>query len=105
MTDPRDTSHQRQPKPAKRLQKVEFAGVGSLVQFLGLLALLAAACFGYLMGQTLAGVVVGVVGVVGCICLIVIGSEMSKKSICGNCGNPLASKHVRLCPTCKSPIE
>jgi hypothetical protein len=89
-------------RSATRIRKVEFAGIGNLVQFLGLLGAIASTYFGYALGSAGTGLVIGLVG---CVCLFVVGSEMSKKYVCGSCGNPLASKHVRICPTCKAQIE
>ena len=41
-------------------------------------------------------------GTIAGIILLVIGGRMSLQIVCPNCRNPIASKDVRICPTCKS---
>lgn len=78
-------------KPATRARiktKTEFAGSGCLVQGLGLLLLLLIFWFPF---STIAG-----------LCLLIAGSQMSKRHYCGECRNPVANRGVKICPTCHS---
>lgn len=72
---------------AHRVEKVDFAGGGSLVQLLGLILL-----FFFPIG-TILGVI-----------LMVSGSSSAKYFICSDCGNRL-EKTASICPTCKSDID
>ena len=79
----------------------------ALVQFLGLLALGGASYQGFQQAisffggfdRTLFFIWAGG-GFVVFLILFVIGSEMSKKLVCGNCGNCLDNKHVKICRVC-----
>jgi hypothetical protein len=77
------TSPPQASRKAKIVAKTEFAGAGALVQLIGIIA-----CF------TVVGIIVGIP-------LLIVGSNMSKKFTCGECGNRLADKNVRMCPVCK----
>ncbi|MDR7097332.1 hypothetical protein J2X09_005106 [Hydrogenophaga laconesensis] len=82
---------------AKRKRSTSFAGVGALVQGIGLLVL-ATFCLwwgwvGFAIGAPIALV------------LFLKGSAMSISWRCGACGNPIHDKHVRMCAVCKEPIE
>jgi hypothetical protein len=77
---------------AKPIRKSELAGVGCLVQGVGLL-------MPFLLGA-IAGSAGAGLGVILLVVLLVAGSRMALKWICSNCRNPLAGKGVRLCPTC-----
>lgn len=70
---------------AKIKRKSEYAGVGCLVQVLGLVLL-----FSYPEG-TLVGIV-----------LLIVGSEMAVKLVCSECRNKIDNKKVKLCPVCKA---
>lgn len=72
---------------AKRKWKNEFAGVGAMLQFIGLLCLVL-----YPIGT--------VIGVV----LFIVGSCKSQKQVCGDCGNRILNTTL-ICPTCKAAIE
>ena len=73
---------------AKRKRKTEMAGVGCLIQAIGLAAL-----FFFPIG-TFIGVV-----------LLIYGSMKSVYLVCSNCGNRLADKNVKMCPTCKASLS
>lgn len=76
-------------KPFMRpVSKCEFAGVGCVVQGLALIVI-----WFFPIG-TLLG-----------IGLIILGSIMSKKWICPQCKNPLASKDVKVCPACQASFQ
>ena len=86
---------QSPPPPAKqqptrrqsyKKKKVEYVGVGALVQLAGFIAL-----FFFFP-----------IGIVAGIILLIIGSRMSIKWTCGLCGNKLESKEVTLCPSCNA---
>ena len=66
----RQTQQTEVPTGAKKKVKYEFAGIGALVQCAGFIAL-----FIFPIG-TIAGVI-----------LLVIGSNLSKKFLCSECGN------------------
>lgn len=69
---------------ARKKRKGEFAGAGCLVQGVGLLLL-----FFFPIGT--------IVGVF----LLLAGSLMSVKLICGNCGNKV-EKESKICPACRA---
>jgi len=78
-------------------KKSEVVGVGCLVQGIGLVA----PFFLYeLMGYD--GVVIGLLLMV---VLLLIGSRMALKWICPACGNPVAFKNVKVCPSCRAEFE
>lgn len=69
-------------------------------------------CFVQLLGVLLGALAFFLVPVVGLITgpLLFIsmffwGSQMAKSFECSNCGNPVASKRVRLCPTCGAQLR
>lgn len=72
---------------ATKKRKSDFAGTGSLVQLIGLALL-----FFWPLGT--------IVGVV----LFIVGSGMSIKLICSQCGNPI-EKTATMCPHCKEPFN
>ena len=78
----------RDTKPQVRIAtkkiKYEFAGVGALVQAIGVVAF-----FFY------------PVGIIAGIALLLIGSAMSKKIGCSECGNRV-DKESLMCPHCKA---
>jgi hypothetical protein len=81
---------------AERERVSSVAGVGCLIQAVGLLALFV---LPYLFDGPgfIAGVGVAIV-------LFLLGSSKSFSWRCGNCRNPVASKHVRICPVCKARL-
>jgi hypothetical protein len=81
----------------KRERVSSFAGKGCFIQGLGLLAPFA---LGALFGST--GAMVG--GVI-LVFLFFTGSSMAMSWRCGHCKNPLPSKNVLVCPTCKADFE
>ena len=76
-------------KPEK---KVEHFETGCAVQGLALLA--------PFVGYGVAGAGGAIVGVVIFFLLGTIGDKMTKKWLCPDCQNPLASKDVKVCPAC-----
>jgi hypothetical protein len=73
-------------------KKTEVAGVGCLIQFAGILVFLISfiafpigTAFGFLIMLS----------------LLIIGSQKATKFYCGNCGNPVDNKGVKLCPACR----
>lgn len=78
---PQTSSSQR--SVGKKKVKYEFAGVGALVQLIGFVAV-----WFFPIG-TIAG-----------IALLVIGSSMSKKILCSECGNKVDGDS-KMCPHCK----
>lgn len=77
------------PIKAKRKRKAEFIGVGSLVQLAGLIM----------------PFILGPIGIVFLVILLIVGSRMSLKWTCGNCGNRIQDKNVTVCPSCKAILE
>ncbi len=93
---------------AKRVAYVKTLGTGCIAQALALLVVLGGAwCwfFGAAVGFA-PNVASGfaAVGVVAGLMLAVAGRSGNTAYRCGACGNPLASKEVMLCPTCKATI-
>lgn len=75
---------------AAPVRKTEFAGIGALVQLLGLVVI------GLVIVNPLAfipGIVVGLI-------MLVIGSRMALRWVCSECRNRLDSKDVKVCPAC-----
>lgn len=73
---------------AKIIPKTEKAGAGCFVQAVGVAAL-----FFFPVG-TILGLI-----------LLAWGSQLSKKLICGNCGNRVDSRDVKICPVCKEALQ
>lgn len=73
---------------ARVKRKSIVAGVGCLVQLIGL-PLLILFPFGTIVGFA----------------LFIIGSSLSVKWICGNCGNRVEGKRVTLCPACRAELH
>lgn len=69
-------------------RKTEFAGSGCAIQGIGLLLLL----------WWPIGTVMG-------LGLLIYGSIKSGYFVCGQCGNRIADKDVRMCPVCKSGLR
>lgn len=78
----------------ERRTVTETAGTGCLVQGVGLLCPFVLGAFGGIEGAVL--------GVLLFVILLVAGSSMSKKLICGNCGNSVRDNQVKMCGVCKS---
>ncbi len=74
---------------AYRKRKSEFAGVGALVQLLGLILLFQIYLFP--------------IGTIAAILILLIGSRLATKLICSDCGNKIEPSSL-LCPTCKEPL-
>lgn len=73
--------------PVSRVKVVEKAGVGCLVQALGV-ALLFVFPIGTVIGFLLFG----------------IGSKMSTKWLCGACRSKLPDDKGTICPSCRAPL-
>ena len=86
-----------QPLKAKREKRTEFAGVGCLIQGLGLIA-------PFVLGA-LMGIVGVVIGIVMLFVLLGIGSAKATKWICSNCKNPIASNEVTVCSACHARLD
>lgn len=87
------------PTTAKKVRKSEIAGVGALVQLLGLIAA-AYFFFFFSLATPLAGYIIGAVVLIIC---LAVGSSLSFRYICSNCGNRV-EKTAKLCPTCKATL-
>ena len=86
-----------QPLRAQKEKRSEFAGVGCLLQGLGLVA-------PFVLGA-LMGIFGAVIGIVLLFVLLGIGSAKATKWICGNCKNPVASKEVTVCSACHARLD
>jgi len=78
---------------AYRKKKTEHWGLGCFVQALGL-AIFVGGCFLGLPGIIFGGLIL--------VALLILGSHLSVKWLCGNCGNRIDGKQVTICPTCKA---
>lgn len=85
------------PISAKRIKKSEFAGVGCLIQGLGLLA--------PLLLPAILGIPGLLIGLLLMVVLFLVGSAKASKWLCGNCRNPLPSKEVTICSACRAHLE
>jgi len=84
-------------KFAEKKKKTQFAGTGCIVQGLGLIA--------PFVLWAMAGIMGVVIGILIFVILFFVGSAASSKWICDNCGNPLADKQVKICPTCRAEFS
>lgn len=75
---------EQKPAGGRKKVKYEFAGVGALVQLIGFVAVWFYFPLGLIAG----------------IALLIIGSAMSKKILCSECGNKV-DKESKMCPHCK----
>ena len=82
-------SHPASQPSAFIKKKSEFAGVGALVQAVGLVV-----CFLFFPFGIFVGIIV-----------ILIGSRMAIKHVCSACGNKVEDKDVRICPVCKAALQ
>lgn len=80
---------------AKRKRGSEFVGVGCLLQGLGLLIILGSFATG---PGILLGIPLGII-------LLVAGGRKAIIWRCGHCGNRLADKKVKICPTCHAILK
>jgi len=85
------------PLVYQKEQRTESAGIGCLIQFVGvLLAILSVSLFDG--AGAIAAIFILIV-------FLVVGAEKSKRLVCGKCGNPIADKQVMICPTCHVELE
>jgi DNA-directed RNA polymerase subunit RPC12/RpoP len=82
--------HKKPPvKPPHIKTKAEHFGSGCLVEAIGLI--LFAVYFPW-------GIIFGII-------LIAVGANMARKLVCSECGNPVASDDVKICPVCKTQLS
>lgn len=96
----RDERLAEQPTaPVKgRVRRANFmSGSGCLVQLMGII--LGALAF-FLI--PFLGIIIGPLIFIG---LMIVGGRMAMQYECSNCRNPVASKRVRLCPTCHAELR
>jgi hypothetical protein len=89
MAAPRET--------AKRERVSSIAGAGCAIQALGLL------CPAVLWAMF--GVGGAAIGLIPMIALFLVGSAKAMSWRCGSCKNPIASKEVSVCPTCRAELR
>lgn len=90
------TESAQQQVQAKVVRKSDMAGMGCLVQGLGLVLGVVLFVFIPVIGWVL-GPLVGVG-------MLAAGSQMALKWECSSCRNPVASKRVKVCPTCHARL-
>jgi len=94
---------------AKRTKERAFVnGSGCLVMLLGwaIAALLAFVVLPIPVTGKEGSITYGqILGLIVLIAFIVQGRKMGTKWKCGKCGNPIADKSVKICPTCKAHLE
>ena len=78
----------RNTRTAKIKRKRKTSAVGILLELVGLILL-----FLFPIG-TLIGII-----------LLVVGGRQSLQLVCSECGNPVNSKDVKLCPVCKAVLK
>lgn len=76
-----------QPRMATRVKKSEFAGVGALVQLIGV-------GMGWLFFP---------VGLIPCLLLLVIGGRMAIVRVCSDCRGKV-DKKASVCPHCRASL-
>ena len=74
---------------AEIVSKYKAAGGGCLVQLVGFIACFIAFPVGLFIG----------------IALLVVGGRMARYPACGNCGNRLEDRDVRICPVCRATLD
>lgn len=72
-------------------------GGGCLVQIIGLIL--------WGVGAVVFDIVGLIAGFVVAVGFIVLGAAMAAYFSCGRCGNPVADKDVRMCPTCGALLK
>lgn len=82
---------------AKVRRRSILLGSGCLVQGVGLLVGGA-----LIIAVPVVGWVLGPIVILG---LLLVGSNMATVYECGNCRNPVASRRVKLCPTCGAHLS
>lgn len=90
------TSQAAGPARATVKRTHEMAGTGCVVQGLGLLAAAVLLLFG-----PLGWILAAAVAFAG----LLLGSAMSAKLTCSACRNPVASRGVKMCPTCRAEMD
>jgi len=91
-----ESSQQQRFAIGYKIKKVEFAGIGAAVQAIGFGAFL----IGVVLCITIFGMLFGIISIIIGVMLLIVGSSMSIKLICSNCGNKISGKEVRICPVC-----
>lgn len=82
------------PKSAKIEKRTETTGDGCMIQGIGLV--------GGVVLMIALGLTAGwMVGPAFTIALLIWGHQRSFKWVCGNCGNRVMDKQVKMCPTCR----
>ncbi len=101
-----------EPPPASRRRTFEFAGMGALVQLLGLIVLGGAVYLGFQVEplgwgwlSAAGNLIVWGVGLVACTVLFMVGSRMAERFDCGRCGGRLANHYVVQCPHCRAAFR
>ena len=77
-------------------RRSEFAGVGCVLQGLGLLS--------PFLGWMVLGVFGAFLGVIAMLGLLLYGSRRAFTYVCGHCHNPVAGRDVRICPVCHAEL-
>ncbi len=87
------------PKAAK-IAKSTNRGKGCLIEVVGLIIIVVGPLFTFPFLGIIGGLICLILGLV----VIIIGSISCTDYVCSSCGTKLSSKHVQLCPNCKSPL-
>jgi len=90
---------------ARREKVSHVAGIGRLVQVVGVAAPFVLYWLGTRLVGPLTGIVGGLTGLFLCPILLFVGARMATTWRCGHCGNRLADKTVEICPTCRAPLK
>jgi hypothetical protein len=77
-------------------KKTEMAGVGRLSQLVGIVIFLGS------LGAFPIGTAIGFIIMIS---LFIIGRQMATTYYCGNCGNPVDNRKVKICPVCKISLN
>lgn len=98
--DPVQLPSMPRPKAPIVAASTSFAGTGCLVQGLGFVVAPVVAWLAVLAVGPV-GLAAGLLTVLG---FLLAGRSVGQKLICGACQNPVTSREVRVCPTCKSVL-
>lgn len=71
-----------------RVRRARTSSLGILLEILGVILLFIVPV----------GTIIGII-------LLIVGGNMNIKYVCSECENPVASKHVKLCPVCKAVLR
>jgi Na+-translocating ferredoxin:NAD+ oxidoreductase RnfD subunit len=96
---------------SQRIKKSQFAGVGALVQLVGVAVLLGGLYLAlhqevsYTFSFEMFSMPIGALSILAFLGLLILGARMSVKTLCGNCRQPLVGREATACPHCGCELK